>query len=196
MKKSFTFWLFIFAFVFIGCSRNGGKDKNSFPQNFNSLSDEEKVDFMIQQYSPDSVARFICQASLGNLSYANIEDLGVATNYAFEHFKGDALDQFSNTYDSYVSSLPLADKMKIYALAGTEDPQGLGLRLGLEYLQSIREKNLSPQQVEEELKAFKVACSNDKETYDRFLIGFKTVLKADKGKDMPKGVYERFVNYN
>ena len=69
-------------------------------------------------------------------------------------------------------------------MAGVEDPQGLGLQLGLEYMQSVRENNLSVDDVKRELKAFKQACGNDSNTYKRFIIGFRTVLEADSGRDM------------
>ncbi len=145
--------------------------------------------------TPDSVARFICRAALGQIEGVRIESLGIATSYAYEKYNGKDLDSFGDEYDSFVASLPLADKMRMYAMAGVVDPQGLGLQLGLEYMQSIREKNLSVGDVEKELKAFKTACGGDSTTYERFLIGFKTVLEADKGKDMPKAIYDKFINY-
>lgn len=195
MKSLFFPSILLFALCLMGCkggNKNGG---DGFPENFDQLTDTAKVAYVIKNTTPDSVARFICRAALNQIKDAKIESLGVATNYAYEKYTGDNLDAFANAYDGYITTLPLADKMRLYALAGTEDPQGLGLQLGLEYLQSIRENNLSPEDVEKELKAFKAACKDDPDTYKRFLIGFKTVLKADKNNDMPAGIYERFINY-
>lgn len=183
------------SLALVSCKGNKRNNGDGFPDNFNQLTDTAKVSYVMKNTTPDSVARFICRASLGKIKNVRIESIGIATNYAYEKYTGDNLDLFGNSYDSYIANLPLSDKMRIYALAGTEDPQGLGLQLGLEYLQSIRENNLKPEDVERELKAFKDACKNDPETYQRFLVGFKTVLKTDKNNDMPAGIYERFINY-
>lgn len=179
----------------ISCNSRKGNNDADFPDNFAQLPDTAQVSYVMSKATPDSVARFICYSALGKNTKSGIRNIGVATNYAYEKLKGDDLDLFSNAYDEFVSSLPLVDKMNIYAKAGTEDPQGLGYQLGLEYMQSIRENNLSPADVEKELKAFKQACKNDPETYSRFLVGFKTVLKMDQNTDVPKAIYDRFINY-
>lgn len=195
MRTLFFTFMALLSLSLIGCKGGKNNGDDGFPENFNQLPDTAKVSYVMKIATPDSVARFICRAALGQIKDAKIESIGIATNYAYENYTGDNLDAFGTAYDGYVANLPLNEKMKIYALAGTEDPQGLGLQLGLEYLQSIRENNLSPDEVEKELQAFKTACVNDPKTYERFLKGFKTVLEADKNNDMPKGIYERFINY-
>jgi hypothetical protein len=189
----------IIATVFVAAVLSGCKGKQNaegeLPDGFKALPDSAKVAYVMKNATPDSVARFICRAALGQVPGASIDNLGLATTYAYDKYTGEDFNSFSDEYDNYVASLTLPDKMKMYALAGVEDPQGLGLQLGLEYMQSIREKNLSVADVEKELKAFKKACGKDTDTYNRFLIGFKTVLKADRNNDMPKGIYERFINY-
>ena len=54
--------------------------------------------------TPDSVARFICRAALGQVKGAGIESLGVATSYAYEKYSGNDLDSFGDEYDNFVSS--------------------------------------------------------------------------------------------
>ena len=177
----------------------GGKGKNSgngFPENFGSIGDSGRVAYMMKNTTPDSVARFICASALGRVEGSRIDTLALATAYAYENYKGEELETFGAEYERFVSALSLADRMKIYALGGTEDPQGLGLQLGLEYMQTIRDNNMSAEDVEKELAEFKKACADDPDTYERFLIGFKTVLKADNGKDMPKEIYDKFINYD
>ena len=191
-------YLFIAGVIMLALSACKGKNSGGdidLPENFAQLPDTAQVSFMMKNATPDSVARFICASALGKVPQSQIRNLSIATNYAFEKYSDNELGIFSNTYDEYVASLPLSEKMTIYAKAGTDDPQGLGLQLGLEYMQSIREKNLTPEQVEEELKALKIACKNDPEVYKRFLVGFKTVLKVDQNSDVPKEIYERFINY-
>lgn len=178
------------------CGGGKGETGTSVPENFAVMGDTARVAYVMKNATPDSVARFICSAALGRLDYARIDSLGIATSYAYEKYSGDDLDLFGETYDSYVSALPLADKMRMYAMAGVEDPQGLGLQLGLEYMQSIREKNMSADAVEKELTAFRKACGPDSATYRRFLVGFRTVLESDRGKDMPEEIYNRFINFD
>lgn len=194
MKRFSIFPAVCVALLMAGCGRGGSNTQSQYPDNFNAIGDTARVGYMIRTVSPDSVARFICRAALGQLEGTRIDSLGIATNYAYEQYIGKDADLFGSEYDNFVNSLPLADKMRMYAMAGVEDPQGLGLQLGLEYMQSIREKNMSVSDVEKELEEFRKACGDDKDTYNRFIIGFRTVLEADSGRDMPKEIYDRFIN--
>lgn len=176
----------------LGCKGNKHQQDGEFPDNFNSLPDTARVAYVMKQASPDSVARFICRASLGQLKNCHIDNLGIATNYAYEKYSGSDADSFGAEYDNFVASLPLADKMRMYAMAGIEDPQGLGLQLGLEYLQSIREKNMTLKDVDNEIKAFETACGSDSALFDRFMVGFRTVLEVDSGRDVPEAIYDKY----
>lgn len=190
--------LIVFAAMMVavvaGCKGGKADSQSDFPAGFNALPDTAKVAYVMKNATPDSVARFICRASLGQLKDARIENLGIATNYAYEKYVGKDADTFGSEYDNFVSALPLADKMRMYAMAGIEDPQGLGLQLGLEYLQSIREKNMSVKDVDTELAAFRKACGADTTLYDRFMTGFRTVLEVDSGRDVPREIYEKYID--
>ena len=175
-----------------GCGKAKDRGESGFPENFNSLPDTARVAYVMKTASPDSVARFICNASLGKVNGAKIDSLAVATNYAYEKYSGDDIDRFSVEYDTFVASLPLPDKMKMYALAGVEDPQGLGLQLGLEYVQAIRDRNMTVKDVDTEIEAFRRACGSAEDLYQRFLTGFRTVLKVDSGQDVPKAIFEKY----
>lgn len=177
-----------------GCGR--GKEKGTvYPENFNNIGDAGRVSWMIRNATPDSVARFIIYGSLGRVNGVRIDTLAIATNAAYEKLTGAELDKFGAEYESIMSHLPLDDKMRVYAAAGTEDPQGLGYRLGLEYLSTVRDGSKSVKDVQEEINAFRKACGNDTATYRRFLIGFKTVLRVDSGKDVNREIYNTFINY-
>ena len=173
-----------------------GSDSNAFPEGFASLSDARKVVYMMEHASADSVARFIIYASLGRIEGVRIDTLNNATLKAYESYTDTALQSFSWEFDRVSEELPLHDKMRLRALVGSEDPQGLGLTLGLEYLNQIRVKGMSADEVMEELKQLKKASADDPDTYARFLIGFRTVLRYDKNSDMPKEIYSRFLNYD
>ena len=167
----------------------------TMPENFDQLPDTAKVAYMMEVVSPDSVARFICNASLGKSSLGAISAFPEATAYAYQHYADSCLISFSQELDYYSANLPLADKMKIYSLAGQTDPQRLGYELGLEYVGYIRENHTNVEEVKREIEAFKTACGEDSLTYVRFIKGFKTVLQTDHGKDLPEEIYNVFISY-
>lgn len=175
-----------------GCGNGTKHHEGELPANFNSIGDAARVEYMMSETTPDSVARFICNAALGKVPGAKIDTLSNATLYAYENYADSALMAFSEEFDNYSASLPLADKMKILSLAGMTDPQGLGYELGLEYSATIRDKRLTLAQVKEEIGAFKNACASDSDTYRRFIIGFQTALKVDHGKEIPEDIYKHY----
>ncbi len=176
----------------------GGKDKSSgdFPDGFASLTDEQKVVYMMEHASADSVARFIIYAALGKIDGVRIDTLNNASLKAYETYTDTALQTFSWEFDRVAEELPLHDKMRLRSLVGSEDPQGLGLTLGLEYMNQIRVKGMTADEVLQELQELKKASADDPDMYARFLIGFRTVLRYDKNSDMPKEIYTRFLDYD
>ncbi|MDO4335889.1 MAG: hypothetical protein Q4C37_08690 [Bacteroidales bacterium] len=176
------------------CKQN---DSNAnFPDDFNSRSDARKVAYMMENASADSVARFIIYAALGKIEGVSIDTLNNATLTAYEAYTDTALQTFSWEFDRVSEELPLPDKMKLRMLVGAEDPQGLGLTLGLEYMNQIRIKGMSAEEVMAELSQLKKACADNPDVYARFMIGFHTVLRYDKNSDMPREIYEKFLNYD
>lgn len=198
MKTPFYIKHFLIAasMLFLaGCKSKPLEKEVAFPPEFADLDDASMVEFMMKNSTPDSVARFVCDAALGKVKEGRIDTLAIAAAYAYEHYSDSDLVDFSREFDSYSANLPLEDKMKIYSMAGTVDPQGLGYELGLEYVSHIREQRMNVADVKKELEAFKKACAEDSVTYVRFMKGFKTVLKADHGKDLAEEIYEMFINY-
>lgn len=176
----------------------GGKkgDASTFPDGFASLTDEQKVVYMMEHAPADSVARFIIYASLGKIPGVRIDTLNNASLKAYETYTDTALQSFSWEFDRIAEELPLHDKMRLRALVGAEDPQGLGLTLGLEYMNQIRVKGMTADDVVTELQELKRASADDPDMYARFLIGFRTVLRYDRNSDMPKEIYSRFLDYD
>lgn len=177
----------------VACGRNSSADKG-WPAGFEALSSAGKVEYVMKHASPDSVARFICSASLGKENGVSL-DLNEATLYAYEHYRDKDFEEFTTAYEECQNSYSLSDKMKLYKMAGALDPQQFGYTLGLEYISSIRDNSKSVEQVNEELAEFKKACGSDADTYRRFVIGFKTALNADHGKDLDEAIYNAFINY-
>lgn len=195
MKRLIPIILMSLLMMVPACSGNGN-DTNSFPEDFNSLSDEQKVAYIMENAPADSVARFIIYASLGKIEGVRIDTLNNATLKAYETYTDTALQTFSWEFDRIAEELPLPDKMKLRALVGAEDPQGLGLTLGLEYMNQIRVKGMTANDVLAELRELKNACKDEPDIYARFIIGFRTVLRYDKNSDMPKDIYDTFLNYD
>lgn len=184
-----------FAALILSACGSKGKSEQSMPDNFKSIGDAGRIDYLVRMgATPDSVARYIIDGALGR-NNARIDTFALATNHAYEIYRDADAEAFSIEYDTTVESLPLADKMKVYTLAGTENPQGLGYKLGLEYMASVRDGNKKSSEIEAELKEFKKACGTDTAMYRRFIVGFRTVLKVDRGKDLPEEIYQKFVNY-
>ncbi len=179
------------------CSCSGKKDAGAgFDADFGKLSDGEKVAYMMEHVSPDSVARFICEASLGHIEGVKIDTLSLATLYAYEHYKTEAdIQTFSSEMDDYVAHLPLEGRMQIMKMLGEVDAQALGYQLGLEYVDHIRLDSVTPAEVKREIAEFKRACGADSMMYQRFLTGFKVALEVDRGKDLPEEIYVQFKNY-
>lgn len=191
-----AFILFVTAIVLALCScGSGGKGgANGLPENFDRMSDNQRVAALMKIITPDSLAHLLVDASLGRMEGVRIDTLAMATLYAYEQYHGDDLNKFSQEFDDYCQSQSLADKMRLYAMTGKVDPQQMGFQLGLEYVGYIRDNQISEKQIDEELAAFKKACASDPDTYERFLKGFKTVLEVDKGKDLPANIYQKYIN--
>lgn len=180
--------------VILLCSCRGKQagEESPFPERFNSLGDTGKVEYILKNATPDSVARFIIRASLGEVGGVSLDSLGTVTNYVYSTLSSDEQVVFGEEYEKEVSRLPLAKRMKLYALGASDDPQGLGYELGLNYLSEIRDRNMSADDVAAEIREFRNACGSDSDTYRRFVAGFKTVLRVDSGKDVSKEIYDRF----
>lgn len=182
------------AAVLLASCGNNNKSEGDYPKNFKKIGDAGRIAYMMGRVKPDSLARFVVYGSLGMNPGAPIDTLATAVLYASEHLKGDDQTEFFREFENLSESLPLADKMKIYAAAGMEDPQGLGFKLGLEYIGRIREDNKKMKEIDAELAEFKKACANDSDTYRRFVVGFKVALQEDHGKDLSEEIYQKYIN--
>lgn len=192
VRKSPLAMATIICLLSAACKSGNG---NNFPSEFATMSDSQKVAYLMERTTPDSVARFLCNASLERIPGVKIDTLSNATLYAYNNYKGDDVATFQSAFDEYAESLSPGPRMKLMTKAGTEDPIRLGYMLGLDYVSQIRAENKSVAEVEEDLKQLKVACGKDTESYKRFIQGFKIALKEDKGKDLDDAIYKRFINY-
>lgn len=176
------------------CGR-GKQDVSLFPADFVRMDDAAKVKYMMERVTPDSVARFICDASLGRVEGVRIDTLSMATLYAYEHYKDDDLQSFQTAYDAYADNLPLADKMRLRKLAASDNPDALGYQLGLEYVNDIRTGRRPASEIEAEIAALKRVCDaspEDSLTFERFMKGFKIALDYDGADGIPRQIYNKY----
>ena len=186
--------LLIACAVLFSCG-HGGQDASSFPADFSKMDDEAKVKYMMATVSPDSVARFLCDASLGRIEGVKIDTLSMATLYAYEHYQDDDLQSSQTAYDAYADNLPLADKMRLRKLAASDNPDALGYQLGLEYVNDIRTGRQPAADIEAEISALKRVCDaspEDSLTFERFMKGFKIALDYDGSEGIPRQIYNKY----
>lgn len=193
MKRLLYLLIAAASAILVSCGgRGNGTD---LPDDFNQMGDAAKVDWLIsQKVAPDSVARFICRAALGEIEGARIDTMANAVLYAFDRYHDDDLAQFSAAYDDFKGSQPLDKKMRIYLISGETDSLGVGYQLGLEYVAQIRENHLSADQAQKQIDALRKVCASSPDIYTRFVKGFRLALEADKGKDLNPEIYNRFIN--
>ena len=195
MKKCISSILGILGIVTLiltGCKSKSNEAETGFPSALNAGSDADRVAYVMQNATPDSVARFVCMAAIGRVPGTHIDTMAIATAYAYDHYNDADRETFGEAMDRFVEALPLADRMLIYRKAGADNMQGLGYELGLEYLARIRENQMSLQEVDQEIEAFKEACVDDTLTYNRFLIGLKTAIIADSNNSVPAAVAQKY----
>lgn len=183
------------ALLMIGGCGHKEEGAGALAKELKPLGDQQKVAYMMQKATPDSVARFICLAALGDIPGVKIDTLSMATLYAYETYKDNDLQTFSQAFDAYSEGLPLSRKMKLRKLAAEQDPMGLGYELGLEYVNKIRLDHKSAAEVEAEIKALRDVCRQNPEdsaTFTRFMKGFKVALEMDGSNEIPKDIYNRY----
>lgn len=190
--------LMLVGMSFFGGCRNKEGGENVLPKGGENMSDTQKVEYMMKQTTPDSVARFICRAALGQIEGVKIDTLSNATLYAYENYRDDDLQTFSQAYESFIDSLPLNLKMRLHKLEAEQDPMGLGYELGLGYVNVIRMEKKDAASIEKEIENLRQECMKSPEdtaTFTRFKTGFKVALDMDGSSDVPKSIYLKYSSH-
>lgn len=176
------------------CSR-GDSDGRELSEKFARMSDSQKVDYLIKNNTPDSVARFLCRAALNEIPGVKIDTLAMAKIYATERYQGGDLDKFMDEYEKFPDRLPLAKKLRLWRLDTMDDPMSLDYELGLKYVDYIRVGKKSSKDIEMEIADLKKECARhpeDSATFNRFKKGFEVALKEDGGRDVPNDIYRKY----
>lgn len=186
--------LYIFTAILFIASCSKDKENLLVPENFNSMNTEKKMEYIMKDRQPDSVALFISDIAMGKVKGASI-DMSEAQLYVTEHYNEDDLVMFVEAVKKYENALPLDQKMKFVKLGGMEDPELYSYELGLSYVGTIREDKKDAKHIKKELEALKKASDSDPEFYKRFMKGFKLALKEDRGRDLDEKIFLEFINY-
>lgn len=177
-----------------GCSKTE-KTVSVLPNNGKNMTDEQIVAYLMKTVTPDSVARFICRASLGEIKGIKIDTLANATLYAYENYKDEDLQTFSQALSTYAESLPLSKRMRLLQLEAEQDEMGLGYQLGLEYVNDIRMNKKDVASIEKEIAELQKECAKqpqDSATFARFSKGFQVALDMDGSTDIPEQIYKKY----
>lgn len=191
MKTKHVISLFVISAFMVACGGNA-KKANDAELFKGARNDAEKVAIAMKNYTPDSVARFICNTCLGLNKGVSIDTLQSAVLYAYENYKEQDLIKFSEEFDNFTSTLPLAEKMKILSLAALTDPDGLGYKLGLEYAVQIRDEKLTLEHIDRNINELKASLGEDSETFLRVLNGLSVALSMPEFSGLPKDIIEKY----
>lgn len=186
--------MFAICFVCVllsGCSKEKTAD---LPNNFNNLSNDQKMEYLMDKLPPDSVAVFVCDVAMGKVYDSRIE-LGEAMTYAYTHYDQDQVVAFDDAMANYQSKLPLHEQVKFTKLSDLIDPEMYSYELGLKYVGVIREEELDVKQAKEQVDLLMKECKSDPDFYKRFIKGFKAALNNDRGRDLDNNIYTLFISY-
>ncbi|MDE6772160.1 MAG: hypothetical protein K2J49_06120, partial [Muribaculaceae bacterium] len=89
----------LMLFTAVACGGSEAKEISILPPDFADAGDAGQVDYMMKSSTPDSVARFICNAALGKVENARIDTLSIAAAYAYENYNDSDLILFSREFD-------------------------------------------------------------------------------------------------
>lgn len=193
-NRSFSVVFSCCLFLLLIASCGSEEQSTKMPSSYKSLTTEKKMEYLLKNNSPEEVGRIVCEAALGK-SKDGLMDLQVARDYAYSHYNENQIIQFEQASAKYEESLPLNEKKRFATLSGTEDLSEVAYGLGLGYVATIRENHKKIPEIEQELKALRQECNNDRAFYKRFMKGFKFVLRADRHRDLDEKVYLHFISY-
>jgi len=187
--------LVIAAGCIASCKKGQDLDSTTskMPANFASLPDTTKVRHLIDKQVPlDSIAVYLCDAAIGRIKNVHVDNFTDIDTYIYTHCGDKDFEVYALALDEYKKSLPLVDKLTLYKKTSLDDPDKIGYKLGLEYVNSVMEKKLAIGKVDREIADFRRACGNDDDTYNRFLIGFSTGIRSRTAGEISPDIVERY----
>lgn len=183
------------ALLLSACGNKSGENLSGLPSDFKTAPDTLKAKALIDKgISPDSIAIFFCEAGAGMRHGVNVKDFADITTYMYTHCTEEDFEIFSTAFDSHVETLTPAQRMKLYSLIAQEDGNAdkMGYELGLVYVNSVMERDLSLGAVDKEIAEFRRACGKDEDTYNRFLKGFAVAISTRQKGELPSELVRKY----
>lgn len=117
--------VFLIGMLAVSCV-SAKEERFSFPPDFHLLEDSQKIMILKESLSADSLAVYLCDIALGTYSNIVIDDFKLALIDAYMSLPKGQKEEFMETLNTYVGSLEIADKAKIYYDLSQESPRRLG----------------------------------------------------------------------
>lgn len=146
-----------------------------YPEEYVYLPDSLKIEWLCRELAPDSLAHLVCDSYIGKDSILVDAELKPLVREIYIHLDNDARSDFTMAFNSHVSSMPSADKMKILYLSTT----GEGRRAGYVYAIDAIEEKSSLENISSDIEALRNACNTDTLYYRNFTEGFNSAIGND-----------------
>ena len=162
-------------FVAAGCGNKSAAEV--LPAELAESPDTVKIGYLMNVMMPDSLAYFICNDMIKPDSVRVLSSLNESVNYAFINYADSCRRQFGEEIDSYIITLPAADRVRLYYLASQSDPRRLGFKIGKEFIGKANSDSVSAKIFGEELVEFNTYAEADKDFYKQFVSGLERALQ-------------------
>lgn len=143
------------------------------PEEFFTLKEEEKIDWLRINLTPDSVARLICNNASDLDTLMRIEDIGATLRILYTQYNDSDRYVFGNEVNRHSAALPSQNKMKLYKRAQRENPR----RFGYMYGKDCCLNQTDTISVASDLRALKEICDNEDSYFQLFREGMVTAVK-------------------
>lgn len=157
----------------------GKGNSYNLPSGYESYSDSAKVAWMMEKYTPDSIARFLCRDVAGIDSAFRINDFNQAVVQIYTGYDEENKSKFGKELNDYSATLPAKYKMRVYYAGSRGVGRRLGYSLAEDYLQSDSKDNCAG--LKEDYEALKEICAGDPKFIKEFYEGAESAFRQ-KGK--------------
>lgn len=139
----------------------------------------------------DSLARYVCQLALSDKS-PRIDNIGDVEMFIY-NVKGEKeFETYTLAKEDYITSMSLANKLRLMRKNVMIDPEVIGYTLGAQYVSATIEKRLKIGQVDREIAEFRQMCGDDDATFQRFLKGYAAGIKASSPGQIPADIAAKY----
>lgn len=140
----------------------------------------------------DSLGIYMAKIAAGEVQGIEVKSFADVDAYLYSAKGESAYELYYLAFDEYSKSLPLVKKLSLMRKSSLADPEKIGYQLGLEYVNDVIDKKLTLGKIDNEIASLRQACSNDEDTYKRFLKGFAIGLKTRAPGQVPSDILTQY----